>query len=121
MRVNWASIDPEVLHRAISAREGNFCDHCQNHFHASLACPFTLSVDNRSTSLSNSVPLPSFGSPHNRTNKPEHRAYHKGKQICDNFNFRSCKQQKDCKFLHICRCCQKDDHPMRKCPKNGEF
>ena len=121
VRVNWASIDPEVLHRAISAREGNFCDHCQNHFHASLACPFTLSVDNRSTSFSNSVPPPSFGSPHNRTNKPEHRAYHKGKQICDNFNFRSCKHQKDCKFLHICRCCQKDDHPMRKCPKNGEF
>ena len=116
IRIKWSQIDPEVLHTAISAQQPSFCDHCQNFVYDTKACPFSV-PHNIMTSpvqvqLGPTAPGPlAGGSPH-----VDPRAYYQGKQICDNFNYRSCKQGKDCKSLHACCCCQKPDHTFKACP-----
>ena len=48
--------------------------------------------------------------------KLDHRAYYKGEQISDNYNYRSCKRGQDCKFLHNYCSCQRN-HTITNCPK----
>ena len=118
LKLPWSKIDPEILHTAISAQQCNFCDNCQSYLHSTQACPFTV---NRKDTLQVSpkqlhdkpINRPASGGP---MQKLDHRAYYKGEQICDNYNYRSCKRGQDCKFLHICRPCQRN-HTMTNCPK----
>ena len=116
IRIKWSQIDPEVLHTAISVQQPSFCDHCQNFVYDTKACPFSVPRNIMTPpvhiQLGPMAPGPfAGGSPH-----VDPRAYYQGKKICDNFNYHSCKWGKDCKYLHVCHCCQKPDHTFNACP-----
>ena len=121
IRIKWSQIDPEVLHTAISVQQPSFCDHCQNFVHDTKACPFSVPRNVMvpppvQAQLGPPAPGPLAGA----SQHVDPRAYYQGKQICDNFNYRSCKRGKDCKYLHVCRRCQKPDHTFKACPAFGE-
>ena len=118
LKLLWSKIDPEILHTAISAQQCNFCDNCQSYLHSTQACPFTVNPKDTlqvSPKQLHDKPInrPASGGP---MQKLDHRTYYKGEQICDNYNYKLCKRSQDCKFLHICRRCQRN-HTMTNCPK----
>ena len=102
-KVDWSVCDPELLHAAIASQKANFCDHCQHMLHSTSQCPFSMQKESKP-------------SPPSLTQPPKsNRVYYKGEEICNNFNFGTCKLT-DCKYLHCCRFCQKN-HSVKDCKK----
>ena len=103
-KVDWSVCDPELLHAAIASQKANFCDHCQHMLHSTSQCPFSIQKESKPGP-------PAFTQPP-KTN----RVYYKGEEMCNNFNFGTCKLT-DCRYLHCCRFCQKN-HGVKDCKKN---
>ena len=102
-KVDWSVCDPELLHAAIASQKANFCVHCQHMLHSTSQCPFSMQKESKP-------------SPPSVTQPPKsNKVYYKGEEICNNFNFGTCKLM-DCKYLHCCRFCQKN-HSVKDCKK----
>ena len=77
--LDWSVLDSEALHAAIAqSSTTNFCDLCQSWYHSPDSCPFQLHVADAGKIASTQV--------------SRNRAYYKGKEICNRYNFETCPQ-----------------------------
>ena len=116
-KLNWHALDAEALHAAVAGSPPNYCDNCQSWTHHSTQCPFSLRQESQ----------PEYGMPRNGAGKSPSisscitkdrvRAFYKGKEICNQFNYSVCSKSRNppCEFLHMCRFCNSYDHSIRKC------
>ena len=111
--LDWSDLDSEALHAAIAqSSTTNFCDLCQSWCHSPDSCPFQLHIADASQ-VSNAGKIAS-------TQVSRNRAYYKGKEICNRYNFATCPSCKDCSFSNLCHFCNRFDHPVRRCPDMNE-
>ena len=114
VRLDWAVLDPILLHQAIASERAHFCDHCQEAIHSTTACPLypARSAWQGGKLASRLAENTSKGS----GDPPRHKTYFKGEEVCENFNHRECKL-KACKYKHVCKFCQSTEHPISMCKK----
>ena len=111
--LDWSVLDAEALHAAIANNApANCCDHCQSWYHPTGRCPFKLRSEQATQATSSRVSV--FNSGQESLERERGKAYYKGKQICNRYNFGDCYDP-NCKFLHMCRFCNKFDHSIGKC------
>ena len=92
VRADWSVIDPVILHKAIASERAHFCEYCQDALHATTACPFTLSTSSAGTGTTKPT------ASNNRL--PRTKIYHKGVEVCGNFNWReSGCNLKNCNYV----------------------
>ena len=115
-KVHWGVPDPVLLHAAIASQRANYCEHCQNILHPTSQCPSSVVPVTKPLGGGRAPPTQEGNG---ATTTTYSKAYYKGREICNNFNFKSCWLL-DCKFLHICRFCQQKDHPMKSCSQRGD-
>ena len=116
--LDWSVLDSEALHAAIASNcSANFCNLCQSWYHHPSKCPFNFRDNKAFQQQPKLFPEGDFAksaSTYERT-----KAYYKGKEICNRYNFGTCNTEV-CHFLHMCRFCNKFDHPVRKCDAKGK-
>ena len=125
-KLNWSALDGEALHAAIAnGSPANYCDQCQSWCHHPTQCPFSLrqgssiQVNNMHSFSGGGKSSVTSGSSLS-LDKDRARAFYKGKEICNKFNYSSCPKKNQCAFLHICRFCNRHEHPVRRCPDAPE-
>ena len=121
-KVNFSIVDPTLLHASIAYEKANVCANCQQPLHATAACPFDVQKGSnpgfsKGGKEGNSKFFPT--SQPSQAN-PVARTYHKGVEVCDNFNHQECKLRK-CNYEHVCKFCQSDEHPIKDCRKYKHF
>ena len=109
--VDWSILDTEALHLATAAYgPALHCDHCQEYAHATARCPFQ-SADAKYSVTSRAVP------PVNSTTGKTGLVpvFHKGKEMCPDFNSPRGCQVKSCSKLHCCFFCNQFSHGVIEC------
>ena len=108
--IDWSVLDAESLHAALAHNScTNFCEFFHSWYHSSAKCPFNIREKETYTEKF----------PEQRVSiRDRGKAYYKGKEICNKFNFAFCSSGKNCTYLHCCKICQKFDHSMNKCPNH---
>ena len=115
--INWSVLDAEALHAALANNScTNYCTYCHSWYHSTSTCPFNLHGGEVKP-----VTVVESSESATRGSNWRGKAYFRGKEICNKFNFSHCTAKENCTYLHMCRFCNKFNHGLKDCTyKDGQ-
>jgi len=114
--VDWSIRDNTLFCNIFANIRPNACNICQSSLHTTGFCPSSL-IEEKSHAFQKNVnhnrnPATSVAS---TDSHGRHRAYHEGRQICNNFNGDTGCRIPSCFYHHVCLQC-KGAHSKSACP-----
>jgi hypothetical protein len=114
-KVDWSKRDRDMLQLIIGSAKSNYCTLCGEVSHKTEYCH-----------LASDKPAPKTNQANTRTFSDgqtdmhgRRRIFHKGAELCNNYNSENgCKRQQ-CLMSHVCAGCKAPNHPIGKCLKQG--
>jgi len=122
--VDWSIRDNTLFCNIFANNRPNMCNICQSTLHTTGFCPSSVNQEGRFPSVNQEGRSQVYN--YNRTksntsrvvstdSQGRHRAYHEGREICNNFNSDTGCRIPSCFYCHVCIQC-KGDHSKCACP-----
>ena len=116
IRINWAIRDNTLFCNLFAGHKVLSCTLCHSLSHTEKFCELHA-ADVASTSTTQDR----YRQVDRRSDYlGRKRAFHQGREVCNNFNGRGGCFRNSCKFVHVCSAC-KGSHSVEKCDKVNSF
>ncbi|XP_062580111.1 uncharacterized protein LOC134242104 [Saccostrea cucullata] len=112
IKIDWSIRDMKLYTTIFSGQAVTRCENCNSISHPSHFCPKVKHTSAPNTNRYRSETV--------MDKKGRPRTYHKGKEICNNFNGNNGCYMNSCNLAHVCTECKQDNHLATKCQKGKQ-